>query len=49
LLRPLFTAHAGVEVNTTGDGFHVEFTSALDSVRCAIDIQKSYAAFVVPA
>ncbi len=49
MLRPLLAAHAGVEVNTTGDGFDVEFTRALNSVRCAIDIQKSYAAFVVPA
>ena len=40
LLRPLFAAHGGVEVNTTGDGFHVEFASALDAMRCAIDIQR---------
>jgi class 3 adenylate cyclase/TolB-like protein/Flp pilus assembly protein TadD len=41
LLRPLFAAHGGTEVNTTGDGFYVEFPSALETVRCAIDMQQA--------
>ena len=40
LLRPLFGAHHGREVKSTGDGFLVEFDSALHAVQCAIEIQQ---------
>jgi adenylate cyclase len=41
LLRPLFAAHGGREVKSLGDGFLVEFPSAVESVRCAVDIQSA--------
>jgi tetratricopeptide (TPR) repeat protein len=40
LLRPLFTDHGGREVKALGDGFLVEFDSALDATECAIQIQR---------
>jgi len=41
LLRPLFAAWGGREVKTMGDGFMVEFASAVESVHCALEIQAT--------
>jgi adenylate cyclase len=40
LLRPILVAHRGREVKSTGDGFLVEFDSALEATKCAIAIQR---------
>lgn len=40
LLRPLFASYHGHEIKSTGDGFLVEFESALQAVQCAREIQE---------
>ena len=43
LIDPKIAEHRGRIVKTTGDGTLVEFASAVDAVRCAMEIQRSVA------
>jgi adenylate cyclase len=40
LVRPLLKTHKGREIKSTGDGFLVEFESALKATQCAVDIRR---------
>ncbi|MGQ9673730.1 MAG: adenylate/guanylate cyclase domain-containing protein [Candidatus Aminicenantales bacterium] len=40
ILRPLFQKYLGKEIKTIGDGFLVEFSSAVKATECAVEIQK---------
>ncbi|MCI4347931.1 MAG: tetratricopeptide repeat protein, partial [Thermoplasmata archaeon] len=42
IVRPLVTARGGREVKTLGDGFMLEFASAVESVQCALEIQAAF-------
>src|SRR6185436_14585495 len=41
LLRTAFDRHGGREIEAVGDGFFVEFPSALAGAQCAVDIQRT--------
>src|ERR1022692_4812545 len=43
LIDPKIAEHRGRIVKTTGDGALVEFASAVDAVRCAMEIQRDMA------
>jgi adenylate cyclase len=43
LIDPKIEQHRGRTVKTTGDGALVEFASAVDAVRCAVDLQRAMA------
>jgi adenylate cyclase len=40
IVRPLFPPFGGHEIKSTGDGFLVEFESALKATECAVEIQR---------
>jgi adenylate cyclase len=40
LLDPKIAEHRGRLVKTTGDGLLVEFSSVVDALRCAVDVQR---------
>ncbi|MDG6905696.1 MAG: hypothetical protein JRN20_07930 [Nitrososphaerota archaeon] len=41
IVRPLLALHNGKEVKTIGDAFLVEFRSAVEAIKCALEIQES--------
>jgi adenylate cyclase len=43
LLDPTIAAHNGRLVKTTGDGLLVEFSSVVDALRCATEVQAGMA------
>ncbi len=43
LLRQAFLKHRGREIKTIGDGFLVEFASAVAAVNCAVELQETLA------
>jgi adenylate cyclase len=49
LIDPKITEHRGRIVKTTGDGLLVEFSSVVDALRCATDIQNAMAQRNAPA
>jgi TolB-like protein/class 3 adenylate cyclase len=42
-IDPTIAAHRGRIVKTTGDGMLVEFASAVDAARCAVEVQRGVA------
>jgi adenylate cyclase len=40
---PALTMHGGRVVKLTGDGILIEFTSAVDAVACAVEVQRAMA------
>ncbi|WP_275579676.1 adenylate/guanylate cyclase domain-containing protein [Mycobacterium riyadhense] len=45
VIRRQVAKHRGFEVKSQGDGFMVAFSSARSAIRCAIEIQRDFAAY----
>ena len=43
VIEPKVSDHQGRVVKTTGDGFLVEFSSPVEAVRCAVEVQAALA------
>src|SRR6478609_771777 len=43
IVDPAIASHRGRLVKTTGDGLLIEFASAVDAVRCSVEIQRKMA------
>src|SRR5262250_3233488 len=43
LVNPKIAEHRGRIVKNTGDGFLAEFSSVVDAVRCALEVQRGMA------
>jgi adenylate cyclase len=41
LIDPLIAKHHGRVIKTTGDGLLIEFASAVNAVRCAVEVQQA--------
>ena len=48
LVDPTIAKHRGRIVKTTGDGMLLEFASAVDAARCAVEVQRGMAEQNVP-
>jgi class 3 adenylate cyclase len=43
ILREILALFHGTEIKTIGDGFLLQFRSALEAVQCAIELQRTFA------
>jgi adenylate cyclase len=43
LVNPKINEHRGRVVKNTGDGFLAEFSSVVDAVKCAVEVQQGMA------
>ncbi|MFZ0066610.1 MAG: adenylate/guanylate cyclase domain-containing protein [Pseudolabrys sp.] len=43
VVDPKLAEHRGRIVNTAGDGMHIEFSSVVDALRCAVEVQQAMA------
>jgi class 3 adenylate cyclase len=48
LVREALVRHSGREINVQGDGFMLAFAGVARALRCAVDIQRAFEAYVPP-